>query len=148
MRIIFTGGSGKAGRHILPYLASKGHTILNLDRVKFPTDDPKIYTLVTELTDSGQVFNALTSLLHMSEFELPWGGVPPVDAVIHFAAVRLCHISSCEGGDGCGAACRVVQDLPDTIFGGRGNADSDRSPATCSSPTTRPSASTPSQRTT
>lgn len=87
MRIVFTGGSGKAGRHVLPYLSSKGHQILNLDRVKFPTDDPNIYTLVTELTDSGQVFNALTSLFHMKEFELPRGGVPPVDAVVHFAAI-------------------------------------------------------------
>lgn len=93
MRIVFTGGSGKAGRHVLPYLASKGHQILNLDRVKFPTDDPNIYTLVTELTDSGQVFNALSSLFHINEFSVPRGEVRPPDAVIHFAAVRARPVS-------------------------------------------------------
>ena len=30
-RIIFTGGTGKAGRHAVPYLLSKGYSILNVD---------------------------------------------------------------------------------------------------------------------
>jgi hypothetical protein len=34
--IAFTGGSGKAGRHTLPYLLSKGHKVLNLDLIDFP----------------------------------------------------------------------------------------------------------------
>lgn len=32
-RIIFTGGSGKAGRHAVPYLVGKGHKVRNLDLV-------------------------------------------------------------------------------------------------------------------
>ena len=31
MRILFTGGSGKAGRHVVPWLRDKGYDILNLD---------------------------------------------------------------------------------------------------------------------
>ena len=31
-RIVFTGGSGKAGRHVVPYLLDKGHKVLNVDR--------------------------------------------------------------------------------------------------------------------
>ncbi|CAN0606456.1 unnamed protein product, partial [Ectocarpus sp. 12 AP-2014] len=26
-RILFTGGSGKAGRHVVPYLLDKGHRV-------------------------------------------------------------------------------------------------------------------------
>jgi nucleoside-diphosphate-sugar epimerase len=29
MRIFFTGGSGKAGHHVAPYLASQGHQVTN-----------------------------------------------------------------------------------------------------------------------
>ena len=83
MRIVFTGGSGKAGKHAIPYLLSQGHQVLNLDLV--PLDHPDVYTLKTDLTDSGQVFNAFTSHFDMSEYSLPHP--PPVpDAVVHFAA--------------------------------------------------------------
>ncbi|RFU31461.1 hypothetical protein B7463_g4890, partial [Scytalidium lignicola] len=83
--IVFTGGSGKAGRHVLPYLVEKGHKILNLDLVPFPDPAADIYTLKTDLTQSGQVFNALTSHYNMAGFgnkSLP----QPPDVVIHFAA--------------------------------------------------------------
>ncbi|MDP1575621.1 MAG: NAD(P)-dependent oxidoreductase, partial [Cypionkella sp.] len=33
MRVLFTGGSGKAGRHVVAYLAAAGHKVLNVDRV-------------------------------------------------------------------------------------------------------------------
>lgn len=88
-RIVFTGGSGKAGRHAIPYLLQKGHSVLNLDLTPFPENHlppgKSVYTLKTDLTDSGQAFNAISSLFNMSEFALPeHPGVP--DAVIHFAA--------------------------------------------------------------
>lgn len=82
MRIVFTGGSGKAGRHVIPYLLDQGHEVLNLDLV--PLDNPKVYTLKVDLTQSGQVFNALSTHFSMSEYGLP--SLPPPDAVIHFAA--------------------------------------------------------------
>ncbi|ORY24447.1 nucleoside-diphosphate-sugar epimerase [Naematelia encephala] len=82
-RIVFTGGSGKAGRHAIPYLLAQGHTVLNLDLI--PLDNPDVFTLKTDLADSGQVFNALSSLFSMSEYSLPERHGRP-DAVIHFAA--------------------------------------------------------------
>lgn len=83
-RIIFTGGSGKAGRHMVPYLLDKGHEVLNLDLV--PLDHPGVNTLQVDLTDSGQVFNALSS--HFDFDGLTTGNGPaPIDAVVHFAAV-------------------------------------------------------------
>ncbi|MCJ1253512.1 hypothetical protein MMC24_001324 [Lignoscripta atroalba] len=81
-RIVFTGGSGKAGRECIPYLLSRGHKVLNIDLIDHP--DPNVFTIKTDLTDSGQVFNALTSNFDMAEYANPQ--VEKVDAVIHFAA--------------------------------------------------------------
>lgn len=83
-RIIFTGGSGKAGRHVVQYLVDQGHQVLNLDAR--PLDNPKVRTLITDITDSGQLFNALTSYMGLHEFD-PSLRPQPVDAVVHFAAI-------------------------------------------------------------
>lgn len=87
-RVVFTGGSGKAGRHVIPYLLERGHSVLNLDLQPLP--HPTVYTLKTDLTDAGQVFNALTSNFHIQQYENPRHSdtvpVGPIDAVIHFAA--------------------------------------------------------------
>ncbi|MER8751712.1 NAD(P)-dependent oxidoreductase [Mesorhizobium sp. M1050] len=83
-RIIFTGGTGKAGRHAIPYLLERGHEVLNLDLVPFA--HPGVRTLITDLTDSGQTFNALS--MHFDSSGLTTGkGPAPVDAVVHFAAI-------------------------------------------------------------
>jgi len=84
MRIVFTGGSGKAGRHVVPWLKAKGHEILNLDLK--PLDCPGVNTLITDVTDSGQVFNALSMHFGFQGYETP-GGPRKVDAVVHFAAI-------------------------------------------------------------
>ena len=83
-RIIFTGGTGKAGRHAVPYLQARGYDILNLDLK--PLDLPGVTTLITDLTDSGQTFNALTSHFNLDHYA---DGAPPraPDAVVHFAAI-------------------------------------------------------------
>lgn len=82
--LTFHSGSGKAGRHVIPYLLAKGHKVLNLDMVPFPDPSVDVYTLKTDLTDSGQVFNALTSHFNMSGYSS--GPVPSApDVVIHFA---------------------------------------------------------------
>jgi nucleoside-diphosphate-sugar epimerase len=83
-RIIFTGGSGKAGRHAVPHLLAKGYDILNLDLK--PLDLPGVNTLITDLTDNGQCFNALTTHFGFHGYN---DGVPPKapDAVVHFAAI-------------------------------------------------------------
>lgn len=83
-RIIFTGGSGKAGKHAIQYLVDQGHRVLNLDTQ--PLDHPDVLTLITDITDSGQVFNALSSYTDWDDLETG-EGVQPYDAVVHFAAV-------------------------------------------------------------
>ena len=83
-RIVFTGGTGKAGRHAVKYLADNGYEVLNLDLK--PLDNPKVRTLITDITDSGQVFNALSSYSGLREFD-PSLKPKPIDAVVHFAAI-------------------------------------------------------------
>ncbi|MGL4439096.1 MAG: NAD-dependent epimerase/dehydratase family protein [Bosea sp. (in: a-proteobacteria)] len=83
-RIIFTGGTGKAGRHAVPHLLARGYKILNVDLK--PLDLPGVNTLITDITDSGQVFNAFTTHFGFDGYD---EGAPPKapDAIVHFAAV-------------------------------------------------------------
>jgi UDP-glucose 4-epimerase len=83
-RVVFTGGTGKAGRHALPHLMDKGYEVLNIDLKPF--DHLGVNTLIADLTDSGQAFNALTTHFGRDGFK---SGKPPAapDAVVHFAAI-------------------------------------------------------------
>ena len=83
-RIVFTGGSGKAGRHVVPWLKARGYDILNVDLK--PLDCPGVNTLVADVTDSGQVFNALSMHFGFDGYETGTGPAK-IDAVVHFAAI-------------------------------------------------------------
>ena len=83
MRIFFTGGSGKAGRHVAPYLADQGHQVTNADLV--PLGHPDITDLPVDLTDGGETYSALAGLATMAELDL--AEQPSYDAVVHFAAL-------------------------------------------------------------
>ncbi|WP_339679614.1 NAD(P)-dependent oxidoreductase [Cyclobacterium marinum] len=83
-RIFFTGGSGKAGKHVVPYLLAQGHRVMNVDLK--PLNHPGVDNLIADITDSGQMFNAMSSYAALDELE-PGNGIPKFDAVVHFAAV-------------------------------------------------------------
>ncbi|WP_311028552.1 NAD-dependent epimerase/dehydratase family protein [Mesorhizobium koreense] len=83
-RIVFTGGTGKAGRHVVPYLVGRGHEVLNVDLK--PLDYPGVNTLIADVCDSGQIFNALSMHFGFDGYETGKGPAP-VDAVVHFAAI-------------------------------------------------------------
>ena len=83
MRIFFTGGSGKAGKHVAPYLAAQGHHVTNADLV--PLRHPDVADLRVDLTDAGETYSALAGLATFDELDLP--EKPSYDAVVHFAAV-------------------------------------------------------------
>jgi nucleoside-diphosphate-sugar epimerase len=84
MRILFTGGSGKAGRHAVAHLLEEGHRVLNVDRV--PLDLPGVDNRIADITDAGQVYDAMASYAAPDELE-PGTGMPRFDAVVHFAAI-------------------------------------------------------------
>jgi nucleoside-diphosphate-sugar epimerase len=83
-RILFTGGSGKAGKHVVQYLVDQGYRVLNIDTK--PLDNPHVRTLITDITDGGQVFNAFNAYTGLHEFD---HDLRPekIDAVVHFAAI-------------------------------------------------------------
>lgn len=83
-RIVFTGGSGKVGRHVVPYLVARGHQVLNVDLL--PLDVPGVNTVIADLADSGQAFNALSMHFGFEEMRAR-KGLAPIDAVVHFAAI-------------------------------------------------------------
>ena len=94
MRILFTGGSGKAGRYSVQYLMDQGHRVLNVDRV--PLDLEGLDNRIADLTDAGQVFDIMASYAGFDEMH-PGTGVPRFDAVVHFAAIpRLLQTSDNE----------------------------------------------------
>jgi nucleoside-diphosphate-sugar epimerase len=83
-RVIVTGGSGLAGKWVVENLVEHGYEVMNLDRVPMPKRTAR--TLITDITDAGQVFNALASSTSPTEFvdDLE---PKPIDAIVHFAAI-------------------------------------------------------------
>ncbi len=69
MRIVVTGGTGKAGRWVVRDLREHGHEVLNVDLVR--DGGPHGSTLSADLTDLGQCHDVIAG----------------ADAVVHLAAV-------------------------------------------------------------
>ena len=91
MRLLFTGGSGKAGKHCIDYLRDQGHTILNVDLIDLGHNS--VQTRLADITDSGQIFDVMSSYANYHELDLEQG-VPKFDAVIHFAAIPRLMMTS------------------------------------------------------
>ncbi len=89
MRIFFTGGTGKAGHHVAPYLASQGHQVTNADLTAL--GHPDVTDLRVDLTDAGQTYSAMAGTPRMADLEDPQAdmtrGGSAYDAVVHFAAI-------------------------------------------------------------
>lgn len=76
-RVIITGGSGLAGKWILKHFVEHNYEVINLD-IKVP-DEPICRTIITDLTDLGQVHNALS--------QYAGGHRQEIAGIIHFAAI-------------------------------------------------------------
>ena len=57
MKTVVTGGSGRAGRHVVDALVDAGHDVVNLDRVRLA--GLRCPTIVIDLTDAGEVYDAI-----------------------------------------------------------------------------------------
>ncbi|MCF1710902.1 NAD(P)-dependent oxidoreductase [Tabrizicola sp. J26] len=84
MRIFFTGGSGKAGKHVVPYLVQQGHRVMNVDKV--PLNHPGVHDLIADITDAGQMYSAMQTYAGFDEMDAGTGA-KTFDAVVHFAAI-------------------------------------------------------------
>lgn len=74
MRIVVTGGSGRAGRWVVGHLRDAGHDVLNVDLVH--DGSPHGQCLVADLTDLGQCHEVIAG----------------ADGVVHFAAIPAPHM--------------------------------------------------------
>lgn len=68
MKVVVTGGAGKAGRSTVADLVRHGHEVLDIDLARHESPAP---TLVTDLAELGQTFEVLAG----------------ADAVVHLAAI-------------------------------------------------------------
>jgi nucleoside-diphosphate-sugar epimerase len=72
MKIVVTGGSGKAGRGVVDRLREAGHDVLNVDQVH--DGSAHGLCLVADLTDPGQCFDALAgseAVVHLAAIPAP-----------------------------------------------------------------------------
>ena len=74
--VAVTGGSGKLGRAVVAALIEEGWTVVNFDRV--PSPDGRARFIRTDLTDYGQVVEALCGIDEVHR---------GVDPVVHLAAI-------------------------------------------------------------
>lgn len=80
-RIAITGGSGMAGHWILKHFIESGYDVVNID-ARRPVKS-LCRTIQTDLTNSGQVINALSAF--------GTGDRTPYAGVVHFAAIPNAH---------------------------------------------------------
>ena len=83
-KIFVTGGSGKAGKHLIQYLLEKGYSVVNADLVPLVMNG--VDNINLDITDSGQVFNALSGYANIPELKLG-EGIKKFKAVVHLAAI-------------------------------------------------------------
>lgn len=99
MKIVVTGGAGKAGTWIVQALRAARHHVLVFDRSAGPKQDG-VRTLIGDVTDLGQVYSALAgcdAVIHLAG--IPSHGIVPDEATfrinctgsfnVHEAAWRL-----------------------------------------------------------
>lgn len=82
--IVVTGGSGKAGRAVCRHLVDRGYAVLNVDMV--PSPDPVCPMLRVDLTDFGQVMDAMQ---WTGGKDHPFRTFRTPDAVVHLAAIPV-----------------------------------------------------------
>jgi nucleoside-diphosphate-sugar epimerase len=77
-RVVVTGGSGKLGRAVVRDLSEHGYDVINVDRAPSPDAPTGVVFLRADLTNYGQVVEALTGVDDRYS---------SVDAVVHLAAI-------------------------------------------------------------
>ena len=85
-KIFVTGGSGKAGKHLIPYLLKKDYSVVNANLTPLLIDG--VDNINLDVTKSGEVFNALSGYSNIAELK-SGNGIKEFKAVIHLAAIPM-----------------------------------------------------------
>ncbi len=113
MRIVVTGGSGKAGRWVVRDLRERGHDVLNVDLVH--DGSAHGLCLLADLTDLGQAHEAVAgadAVVHLGAIPAP--GLRPEGETFRNNALSTWNVFSAAMDRGVG---RVVWASSETVLG-------------------------------
>jgi UDP-glucose 4-epimerase len=74
MKIAVTGGNGRMGSVLIPYLVSQGHSVVSLDRQMPTTNQPQTQHMVCDVNDFGQFVDCISgcdALVHLAAYPSP-----------------------------------------------------------------------------
>ena len=114
MRIVVTGGSGKAGRWVVADLRAAGHQVINVDLVRDGTSEHG-QTIAADLTDAGQCHDVIAGIdvvVHLAAIPAP--GLRPETETFRNNAVSTYNVFSAAVTHG---VARVVWASSETILG-------------------------------
>ena len=113
MRIVVTGGSGKAGRWVIRALREAGHDVLNVDVVH--DGAPHGQTVLADLTDLGQCHEVVAgadAVVHLAAIPAP--DIRPAGETFRNNAVSTYNVFAAAVARGVG---RVVWASSETVLG-------------------------------
>jgi len=113
MRVVVTGGSGKAGRWVVRDLRSLGHDVLSVDIARDP--DSAGASLLVDLADLGQCHEVVTgadAIVHL--VAIPSSGIHPAGETFRNNAISTYNVFAAASDRGVG---RVVWASSETVLG-------------------------------
>ncbi len=113
MRIVVTGGTGKAGRWTVRDLREHGHDVLNVDLV--PDGIPGGQSVVADLTDLGQAHDVLAgadAVVHLAAIPAP--GLRPTGETFRINGLSTYNVFAAAEAGGVG---KVVWASSETVLG-------------------------------
>ena len=113
MRVVVTGGSGKAGRAVVADLVEHGYEVLDVDIAA--SRNPDAPTLIADLSDRGQAFDAIRgaeAVVHLAAIPAP--NMLPEGETFRINTMSTYHVFSAAVAFGVG---RVVWASSETLIG-------------------------------